>query len=244
MTAAGYDVDLAAAIGGNLRAMGRSVTVAAPVGGSALLSAETLTLDGSIGGDAAIDAETVVFGPGAKVAGQLILSGEDAGRLVVPEAVAPADRIERRPDAAVDARPGWSGAPLTPDDAVRDGWIGVAVGFAIGVAILAALTFLVALAAPRKVERLAERLAEEPARTTWIGFLTLSALLGACVVAVLTIVGVLAVPVILLAAMVLGLLGYFVAVYGVGRAVWQRLDHLPPDTFAERAVAAGSGRWW
>ena len=75
-------------------------------------------------------------------------------------------------------------------------------------------------------------------RTVWIGFLTLSVLVGACVVAMLTIVGVLAVPVILLATMVLAFLGYLLTVYMVGRAVWTRLDQLPPDTIGERAVAA------
>ena len=245
VTAAGYDVDLAAAIGGNLRAMGRSVTVAAPVGGSALLSAETLTLDGAIGGDAAIDAETVVFGPGAKVAGKLVSLARTPGgwssRKRWPRRTgSSADRTR-----AADARPGWSGAPLTPDDAVRDGWVGVAVGFAIGVADPRGAD-LPGGAGGAAQGRAARRAAGgEPARTTWIGFLTLSALLGACVVAVLTIVGVLAVPVILLAAMVLGLLGYLV---GGLRGRPGGLAAARPPAARHPCGAGGwrpcSGRWW
>ena len=76
-------------------------------------------------------------------------------------------------------------------------------------------------------------------RTVWIGFLTLSALLGACVVAH---------PDHRRGAGGAGhpagddgrscFLGYLFAVYVVGRAVWARLDRLPPDTVGERAVAA------
>lgn len=233
VTVAGYDLDIGAAVGGNLRAGGRTVRIAGPVGGSALVSAGSLTLDAPVAGDAALDASNITFGPDAAVAGRLALYGPGADSVAVPEGVAPPDRIERHPDASAP-----ESGPLGTATVGEAGWRVLAVGFVVGVVVLAVLAFLVALVAPRSVEGLSARLADEPVRAVWIGFLTLSALLGACVVAVLTIVGVLAVPVILLVTGILCFLGYLVAVYVVGRAVWARFDRLPPDTVGERAIAA------
>lgn len=233
VSAAGYDVVVEGAVGGNVRAAARTLRIAAPVAGSALLSAGTLTLDGPVSGDAAIDAGTLAFGPGARVDGKLLLYGDDAGTVAVPAAVAPPDRIERHPGERAD--PAGAVAPAIAGNA---GWIALATSFAIGVLVLGALAFLVTLVAPRGTERVAARIWDEPGRTVWIGFLTLSALLGACLVALLTIVGVLAVPVILLATAVACFLGYLVAVYVIGRGIWARVDHLPPDTVGERALAA------
>ena len=235
VTAAGYDVGIGARVGGNLRAAGRNLSVSAPVGGSALLTAGSLTLDASVAGDAAIDAAQVVFGPKAAVGGTLMLYGPHAETLVVPGSVAPADRIERHPDART---PHAGPVAVGAEGAGRTGWSAIAVGFAIGVAVLAVLAFLVALVAPRRAEDVADQLAEAPVRTVWIGFLTLSVLLGACAIAIMTIVGVLAVPLILLVTAIACFLGYLFAVYVLGRAVWVRIDRLAPDTVWERAVAA------
>lgn len=237
VTAAGYDVAIEAAVGGNLRAAGRSVRVTAPVGGSALVSAGSLTLDAAVAGDVAVDAGSVVFGPGAVVGGRLDLYGREAATLAVPEHVADAARIGRHPDASGPGS-GATGGPVGAEGAGPTGWSGIAAGFAVGVLVLAVLAFLVALVAPRRADRVADQIGAEPVRTVWIGFLTLSALIGASVLAVLTIVGVLAVPVILLVAAVACFLGYLFAVYVIGRAAWVRIDGLPPDMAWERAVAA------
>lgn len=238
VTAAGYDVDIGGDVGDNLRSAGRNVTVTAPVTGSALIMAGALTLDARIGGDASLDAEHVVFGPGAAVGGRLTLYGPEAATLAVPEGVAPAERVERHPE--VRGPRGEESALPVPAVMGRTGWMAV-TAFAAGALVLAALAFLVALVAPRRTEDVAEQLADAPVRTVWIGFLTLSALFGACVVAMLTIVGVVAVPVILLVTAVACFIAYIIAVYVLGRAVWVRIDRLPPDTLGERALAALAG---
>jgi hypothetical protein len=237
-TLAGYDVAVDAAVGGNLRAAGRTVRVAAPVAGSAMLAAGTLSLDAAIAGDTVIAADALEFGPDARIEGSLRLYGDKADALEVPASVVPADRIERhrgRPDNAVSDPFGME------MDIAGPSWVAVTVGFVIGILVLAVFAFLAALIAPRQVERLGEEVADAPFRTFWIGFLTLSALIGACVVAILTVIGVLAVPVIVLATIALCFLGYLVAVYLVGRAVWSRFDRVPPVTLSERAIAALAG---
>ena len=231
---AGYDVAVGAAVGGDLRAAARHVRLGAPVAGYALLAAETVTIDAAIGGDAAIDADTLAFGPGARVAGRLVLSG-DAAEVAVPSEVAPADRVERHPSAAPDASGDGAASPVLDR---APSWLSLAIGFVIGVAILAVLALVVALAAPRGVERLAVLAGERPFYTFWIGFLTLSALIGATFLAVATIIGIIVAPAIVILGLAFGFVGYLVAVYLVGRLIWRWADQLPPDTLGERALVA------
>jgi hypothetical protein len=114
----------------------------------------------------------------------------------------------------------------------------VVIAFLIGVVILAVLATLVAALAPQRLERLRDLTAARPFRTFWIGFLTLAVLIGGAVLAVLTVVGVVVAPAILLAAAVFGFLGYLIAVYLVGRAVWNAIGQLPPDSVPERGMVA------
>jgi hypothetical protein len=227
----GYDVAIGAAIGGNLRAAGRTVRLAAPVAGSALLAGDTVSIDAVIGGDAAIDAEVVDFGPGARIDGTLTLYGRDTAAVDVPASVAPADRIERR---ASDER------PEAPSGMMEDpsGWLALAAGFVGGVLVLAVLVFLAALIAPVGMERLGARIADRPLRTLWIGFLTLAALIGATVLAILTVVGILAAPAIMLAIVLGCFVGWLVGVYLLGRGIWVWTGQLSPDTVGERALVA------
>ena len=55
---------------------------------------------------------------------------------------------------------------------------------------------------------------------------------------VLTLIGVLVAPAIIILAAGLSFLGYLVATYLVGRALWGWFGALPPDTFLERALTA------
>ena len=105
-------------------------------------------------------------------------------------------------------------------------------------AILAVLALVVALAAPRGVERLAVLAGDRPFYTFWIGFLTLSALIGATFLAVATIIGIIVAPAIVILGLAFGFVGYLVAVYLVGRLIWRWADQLPPDTLGERALVA------
>jgi hypothetical protein len=85
---------------------------------------------------------------------------------------------------------------------------------------------------------LRDRVSARPFRTLGIGFLTLSALIGAAVVLALTIVGILVAPVLILAAVLIGLAGYVVTVYIFGSTVWEAIGRGEPDTLGERAIAA------
>jgi hypothetical protein len=114
----------------------------------------------------------------------------------------------------------------------------IASGLLGSVLVVTVLATLAAVVAPHGVERLRAIADERPFRTFWIGFLTLATLIGAAILLILTLVGIFVAPAVLLAAVVLAMLGYILAVYLAGRAVWNWIGQLPPDSFWERALTA------
>jgi len=228
-TLSGYDVNVLGAVGGDLRAGGANLGVAAPVGGSALLAGRSVDIDAVIAGDAAIAAEDLQFGPDARIEGRLRLYGTDVSDLIVPDSVIPADRIERI---------GVSGGVGGDVEERRPGVAELVVGFAIGVLVTGVLATLVASLAPQNLEKARDLTRERPLRTFWIGFLTLAALVGSSVLLLLTIIGILVAPAVILVALGLGLLGYLIATYLLGLALWGWFGALPPDVLHERALAA------
>ena len=227
-TLAGYDVNVGAEVGGALRAMAAHVRIEAPVAGTALLAGQSVTLDAVITGDTVIAAETLDFGSAARIDGRLILYAEDGETPAVPERVVPPERIERR--TVADDMGGF--------DMPRPGPTTLIGGFLGGIIIAALLATLVASIAPQRLERLRDVVRARPLRSFWIGFLALSALLGASILLVLTLIGIIVAPAVIIAAAVLGFIGYLVGVYLVGRAFWDWIGQLPPDTLVERALAA------
>jgi len=226
-TLAGYDVAVENTIGGNLRAAGGSVSVGAAVTGTALLAGGEVEIDGAIGGDVMLQADDLIFGPEATVGGRLILYAEADNAPVVPERVAPPARVEIRSPSR------WE-----EDTERASGWVAAIGSFVLGILILAVLALLAAVLAPSAVERLREHTAERPFRTLWIGFLTLSALIGAPILISLTLVGIIVAPAIVVLAVLIGALGFVIAVYELGHLVWRTIGQLPPDTFTERASIA------
>jgi hypothetical protein len=225
---AGYDVVVEAEIGGGLRAMGAGVLVEAPVGGGAVLGGRQVTLDAAVAGDAAIAAEELIFGESARIGGRLVLYGEPEDAATVPGTVVSADRIELRdPDE-------WERDELRPAPSP----VAAALGYLGGVVFLALCAFVAGAVAPYGMEALRDEVAIRPFRTLGLGFLALSALIGAAVVVALTIVGILLVPAVLVAAVLAGFLGYVVAVYmlGAGLSEWWRRRE--PASLGQRAVAA------
>jgi hypothetical protein len=229
-TLAGYEVEVDAPVGGSLRAFGSTVRVSAPVEGPAFLAGEEVALDAALAGDVALAAETLEFGEGATIGGRLVLYGDEDTRAQVPERVVPPDRIELRTPEGWDA-----GGPMH----MRGPTVAeAAAGFLVGVAVLALLAWVAALIAPVGIEALRDRTALRPFATLGLGFLALSALIGASVVIALTVIGLVIAPAVLLVAVLFGLAGYVVAVYMFGAGLWEVLGRSEPDTAGERAASA------
>ncbi len=225
---AGYDLSVSAPVGGNLRAAGRHIRLDAPVTGSALLAGGTVTLNSVISGDVILAAEDLEFGPEARIDGDLQL-WYDGDAAAVPESVAPSTRISEHA-LSDDMRPGRESRAGSVLQIVA----GLVLSL-IGAGVLAAL---VASAAPHRLEHLGDLAFARPFHSLFAGFVTQSCLVGAGILLILTVVGILIAPVLFLMTAVLGLLGYLIAVYLTGRLVWNLIGQLPPDTFLERLIVA------
>lgn len=231
-TLAGYDVDVDAPVAGNLRAIGQRVTLRADLGGAALMAGAELYLEAAVAGDALLMSDTIRFGEAARVDGILTIVAEDPEAVAVPPEVAPPERIRR--EVAQGARRVEAAVPGVSAT-------GMLLGAAATVAGMAVLTALLALIAPRGMAELRARLVQAPARSLWLGFLALSTLSGAGIVAALTLLGILLAPAAILLALAAGLAGYLVGLYALGAGVLVLLGRGEPELPWERILAAAIG---
>ena len=230
-TLAGQTLDIGA-IGRNVRAFGQSVSVNGPVGGSALIAAQSVTLNSTIAGDVAVNAETLNFGPAAKIDGALTIYHVDPDSITVPDGVVTAGRITRK---TIEE---WSDdAPTSigvKSETIWRGLLSTIVTVTVLAAVLAALI-------PTRLSQMRSTFLSRPLRSFWFGFLTLSAAIGATVVLAMTLIGLLAAPLTIVLAIVLGFGGYIVGAYSLGVGMLGLIGRDVPGAWIERALAASVG---
>lgn len=236
-TLAGYEVT-AGPVAGDLRAAGRRVTLAGPVGGYAALAGDRVTVDAPVAGDLALTAREVTFGPEARVGGRVILIAEAGEPVVaVPDRVAPADRVERVTPVEADARPDVPAAIPRPAPAADRGFGATLVTLAL----LVALVTLAALLLPDRMARARTQLLARPWAALAVGAAAISALMGSVILAASTVVGLVLVPILLLAIPVAGLAGYVVGAHALGVRITAALGLAAPVTAPAQARAAAAG---
>lgn len=215
-------------VGGDVRAAGSEVELDGAITGYAMIAAEQLRFDADVAGDVSLAVESVEWGEAALIRGRLLVYEEEPGSLLVPERIVADDRIVRH------GIEDWEGP--SPPSVQR-----VIGGFLVGVVIVAALAALIAALVPERLADMRRLILDRPFRTLWIGFLTQSAIIGASVLMALTLIGLLLTPGLLLIAVVSGFAGYVVAAYALGVGVLNRFGRALPDSFGDRALAAGVG---
>lgn len=230
-TLAGYRVEVTAPVGGNLRATAATMRLAADLAGAALIGGGDVIIEARIGGDATLAAETLTFGPGAAVAGQLVVHHPPGAAPDIPASVAPAGRVTLVPmsDRARPTPPEMI-SPLRPR--------GMVAGFLGGVLVIAVLAALVAAVAPEGLSAMRRRLLARPFATLGYGFLALSALIGAGIVAILTIVGILVAPALALLALAGAFVGYVIGAYSFGAGLVIAVGRAEPSSLGQRVIAA------
>lgn len=234
---AGYDVAVAAPIGGNVRAFGRHVAVTAEVDGALLATGDQVEIAAAIGGDADITAREITFGPGAAIAGDLILRGVTEAEAAIPDGVVAGEiRYVPMPD---DWRGSGDGVERIIElPGLGEVLLAAITAFVVGVLIVAALALLAASLAPLKVEDAVERSFETPGGTFWAGCITLALLLGAALVLALTGIGAVTLPLFGLAALLLCAAGYVLGAYALGARILKGPAGTAPGTFGPRLAAA------
>lgn len=233
VTASGYYVTIGE-VGGNLRVSGADVTLAGPVSGYALVSGDDVTIEGIINGDLMLSAEDVEFSESARIDGKLILYEEEAGDISVPPGLVPEDRIERRDIAELSE----AAADLELWD-----WRDAFIELLEWVLIITVVAALIASFAPNKLGDLRRNILAKPSRSLLFGFLTLSALVGAAIVLIVTGfgIGVLFALISLVVALLVAFAGYVVGAYAVGVWLLMLVRKREPDNFAARVLAAVMG---
>jgi len=236
VSATGAELRLSDEITGNLRASGWEIRLDGPVAGSALLAGGQITLNAAVAGDVIIASDDLRFGDGASVGGALTIYAEDPDSVVVPDGVAPADRIEILQAESYDEAHGaaW---PM-----VERPSFGARIGrFLTGVLIVTGLAVALAALMPDRLAELRERSVEHPGQSLWAGFLGLSTLVGAGFVASLTIVGIVLLPAAILLAVLAMLAGYVLGIYVLGGAIWNAMGRAAPVDLASKALMALAG---
>lgn len=232
VTVMGESVTVSEPVSGNLRATGANVDITAPVAGSVALSGDHVGLDSEIGGDLAIAGQHIVWGDKARVDGQLQIYADNPDDVVVPESVASADRVTVH--GTGDFQHGKHGAEQVSFLSRLRGWIG-------GVLVVGVLGTIFAAVAPAYLAGLREAALARPWRAGTIGFVGLSALIGSVVLLAMTGIGLVLVPVALLAALLLAIAGYVIGAYVLGVWAVNMSGRGVPASTGGRAMAAFLG---
>jgi hypothetical protein len=236
-TLAGSDVRVGE-VGGDLRLVGNTLVVRGPIDGSALISGNDVRIEGPISGDVQVESGSLSFSEEARIDGHLILLEQEPGETFVPPTVAPEDRIERRAIADEDGA-----------EAERTSWQDVLVQLLTQIVTFAVLASLAAGIAPKKVPELGRAVLGQPRRVLLRGFLFESAIGGSGIVLAVivislfsaTLLGILLIPLSLLAAWFVGFAGYVLGIYAFGVGLLKVFGRPAPEGFGTRVLAAGLG---
>lgn len=231
VTVAGYDVSIRD-VGGDLRASGKKLTLSGIVGGYTIINAERVSFNSYVKGDVSLTARQVEFSEDAQIEGNLILFEEQIGATEIPENVIPEDRIERHPtpgsQKANENLDVWDRRHPMMKFITRLLFVGIIAG------LIAGLT-------PNTSAKIRQGIFHRPLLTLWLGFLALSAAIGAAIVLMITGIAFILVPIPLLIAFVSVLAGYFLGVYLVGIGVLSLIGREEQDRFSRRALTAATG---
>ena len=232
-----------AEVGGDLRVAASELQLGGNVGGNVIVTGSDVAFDAAVGGDVTLAARNVDWGEAASIAGRLYIHEEKLGDLEVPERVASVDRIERREieGREIEGRE-IEGRGVEPqDEARRPHWRSSIGDFLFEVIVVAVLAVLVAALLPTRLAEMQRRVLARPVHTLWLGFLSLSAVIGASILLTITIIGLPLVAVLALLAILCTIAGYAVAVYVLGVRLLLATGRPEPDSIGSRGIAAGAG---
>lgn len=194
-------------IPGNVRLGGSTITFNTPVSGSALITAQTLSLNAPITGDLRFFGESIIFGPAAKIDGQILIQAPKP--IEVPITVAAAERV--RFEMTARDEPSAGAARTFEEVATNARWANA--GWLLLLTLVGAAAIGIA---PKGLVAMEQVAKNRPLRTVGVGAIALAGLLGSVIVFAMTIVGAPLIPIVLLLIAVACSLGFLAGVYFVG----------------------------
>jgi hypothetical protein len=219
--------------------IGGSVTIDADesVRGDVVAVGGSATIDGEVDGDVVVVGGSARFGPQAYVRGDVTAVGGGVYR--DPKAVIRGG-VHEVGFGGIPWRGEWTRGRDWDWDWM-DGFYPVArlTGTLVRVMLLALLTALVLFVARTPVEQIADRVAADPVKSWFVGFLAemlfFPVLIMTIVVLAISIIGIpllLLVPVAIVAALVVMLVGFTAVAYHIGRLLQEKVDALRARPYA------------
>lgn len=203
-------LDQGASVGGNARLTGATVNVGGPIEGALLVSSGHLKLYAPISGDVSFYGESIDFRPGAKVGGTFFIHAPHP--IEVPASVAATAQIVYEPLESPDY---MSEAGRTADNIARGFWPAIWALVIWFVLLLLAGVALIALL-PRRLERMEQAMRTGMAKCFGVGILVFAMMLGFVPLTAMTLIGILALPVVLLAVVIAGSLAFMTGSFLIG----------------------------
>lgn len=189
-------------IAGNARLAGGNVVISAPISGTVTLVAGSAILDAPVAGDFYFGGDNIKFSDQALILGNVTI--ESSSDVIVPESVASADRV------TIEKIEPYEIAVSASDIAQQS----IKGFWPIWVPIIAALViFLIAsviwLALFPKRSLIAYRVAmAKPWKSLLLGMFGLATFMGLVPVVAMTVIGIPLIPVVVIALILAGLIGY------------------------------------
>lgn len=232
VTTMGMNVDIEGAVAGNVRATGSEVVLDGDIGGYAMVFAETLQINGTVKGDLVFGGRSVDFGPDGSVEGKVTLHEPEGHQLKLPERLKDRTDVETVP-LDTDDLPGASDALPSKG--------GVILTFLGGVLTIAILAALIAGFMPESMAKMRRAIVNQPGRAFIRGFITESTIIGGGVLLVMTLIGILLLPAVIVLAFLAAFLGQVVGAYALGVRLLAFAGKGEPADFKDRALSAFVG---
>jgi len=235
VSATGSSVTLSGAgVAGNVRAAGASVVIDAPVAGSVTIGAAGAALSAPVSGDLYFGGETLSFGDGARVDGMINI--QSPNDIIVPESVAPADRVTIEKVEPADVGIDTSDIARHSVQSFWPVWLPI---------ILAPLVFMIvgviwlALFPNRSLVAYRTAIAK-PFKSLLFGLIALAAFMGLVPAVAMTLIGIPLVPVAILLLVFAGMLGYIAGAWFLSMRVLTAFG-MSYETLGMRAIAMVAG---
>jgi hypothetical protein len=201
-----------------------------------MASAGDLTLNGTVTGDALLTAGTMNFGPNAKVGGTLTYYA--AAPITVPASVAAPERVRF---VKLEAGAAATSVGETAKRALPGFWptlAGALAAFALVIAFLVAVSAVLFAFAPRMMEGLKDEALSAPVKVMALGILGLSMAVGLVPVSAITLIGIPLVPIAILLAIALWIMGYLAGAYALAARMTAGF-RAPPTGLGGKLVIVG-----
>lgn len=232
VTATGTNVSITGTKGvaGNIRLAGANIVISAPITGSATLAGASATIGATINGDVFFGGDKISFTDRAIILGNVTI--RSSSDVTVPESVASADRVTIE---KIEPNEIAMSASDIAQQSIRGFWpVWMPVLAGLAIFMLAGILWLALF--PRR-SLIAYRVAmAKPWKSLLFGVFSLATFMGLVPVVAMTVIGIPLVPVVIVALVIAGLIGYIAGTWFLATKVLAAFG-IDSNTLINRVIA-------